>query len=111
MTVQPTGTREERAERMNTERNSRVLDAACTIAGNLGLASMTRARVAALAGVANGTVTHAYTDAAGLRAAVMREAVHRPILRVLAQGLAAGDAIALDAPDDLKRQALDSLTA
>jgi AcrR family transcriptional regulator len=93
---------------MNAARNTAVLDAACTIAHEEGVAKVTRMRVADAAGVSLGSVSAAFGGMPELHEAVMREAVRRPLLSVLAQGLAMGDAIARDAPDDLKRQAVES---
>ena len=95
-----------RWERMNAERDAKVLDAACAVACETGLQGLTRRAVAERAGVALGSVNLSYGDLAGLHRAVVQEAIARPLLGVLAQALAMGDPVARDAPDALKAAAL-----
>lgn len=95
---------------MRQERAQRVLDAACRIAEDQGLARVTRGRVADVAGVSDATVSNAFGGMDALTVALMCEAVNRPVLKVLAQGLAMGDPIALAAPDDVKQAALANIT-
>lgn len=104
------GARHERWATMNAQRNSRVLDAACDVALEAGLAGITRERVASVAGVSVGSVSKAFGVMERLRDEVVRVAIARPILPVLAQALASGHPLAKSAPDDVKRQALDIVT-
>ena len=97
-------------EPIRTARADRVLDAACGLVETEGLAAFSRSRVAAYARCSLGTVSNAYGDMQSLRDAVMQEAVTRPILSVLAQGLAMGDPIARAAPEHVRQAALASLT-
>ena len=101
--------RQARAERMNRERNERVLSAALDIALTEGYAAISQRKVAQRASVSVGAVNYSFGNMAGLQDAVMREAIHRRHLTVLAQGLALRSRIALDAPEDLKRDALATL--
>lgn len=103
--------RQQRFREMTADRNRKVLDAACRLAEDNGLAGVTRDAVADAAGVSAGTASAAYGDMNVLREAVMREAVSRPLLRVLAQGLAAGHATARAAPDELRQRALETVSA
>jgi len=95
---------------MTARRNMIALEAACAVAHDEGLNALTRDKVARRAALASGSVTAAFGDMPGLRDAVMREAVSRPILSVLAQGLAARDAIACAAPADLRLAALATVS-
>lgn len=98
--------------RMKPEaRRDQILAAALTIATEQGYNALTRDGVANAAGVATGQVNHIFNTMAQLRRAVMRAAVHRELLPIVAQGLAQGDKDAHAAPDWLKRKALDSLIA
>lgn len=91
-------------------RARRITHYACQLVEAEGLAAFSRSRVAAYARCSLGTVSNAYGSMQALRDAVMREAVTRPILSVLAQGLAMGDPIAKAAPEPVRQAALASLT-
>ncbi|MGL4894253.1 MAG: TetR family transcriptional regulator [Shewanella sp.] len=98
--------------RMKPEvRREQILAAAIVVANEQGYNALTRDGVAKAAGVATGQVNHIFNTMAQLRRAVMRAAVHRELLPIVAQGLAQGDKDAHAAPDWLKRKALDSLIA
>lgn len=103
-------TRAERADAMRTGRQSKVLDAAIVLAQGEGYQWITREGVAALAEVSEATVSNAFGTMRDLKRAVLTEAVKRPILVILAQGLADRHPIALDAPADVRNQALATLT-
>jgi AcrR family transcriptional regulator len=95
---------------IRTARADRVRDAAVAVAGAEGLTALSRSRVADAARVSLGTVSNAYGTMQALRDAVMHEAVNRPILSILAQGLAMGDPIARAAPEHVRQAALATLT-
>jgi AcrR family transcriptional regulator len=101
--------RRERGLERQERRNRVVLDAACSDALDMGLALVTRDGVARRAGVSAGSVTRSFGDMAGLRRAVILEAIARPMLSVLAEAIVAGDSTARDAPDDLRAAALASV--
>lgn len=88
-----------------------VLQAAVELALSEGFAAISRSKVADRAGVSRGTVSNAYGDMPGLCEAVMKEAVAKGHLKLIAQGLAARHPIAMGASDDQKRQAAAYLTA
>lgn len=95
----------ERAAVARKERHDTILAAAIAIAERDGWGAITRDGVAKAAGVADGSVNHAFGTVEGLRDAVMTAAVERRIVSIVATGLVAGHSAARDAPDDLKREA------
>lgn len=103
-------TQDEYFGRLRADRADKVLAAACKIAEKYGLAYVTKRVVSDHAGCATGTVLNAFGSMTALHDAVLREAIKRPMLRTLAQGLAAGHPVAQSAPEDLKRQALAAVS-
>ena len=98
--------------RTNPElRKESILDAAVTVARSVGYQQATLARVAEEAGVCTALVSRYYGTVGQLRRAVMRRAVTAEVLDVLAQGLASRDPQALRAPEELRRRAVESLSA
>lgn len=93
------------------KRNQRVLEAAISLASERGFRKYSRSDVAQLAGVADGGVNWAFGTMDGLHDAVMRAAVERGLLSLVAQGLALQHPAACAAPPDLKNSALASLAA
>lgn len=94
-----------RAARERGERETRILEAAIAMAKADGYQWITRAEVARAAACSAGSVNHAYGRMIELKRAVMRAAVDRGIVEIVAQGLADGSAIAATAPADLKQKA------
>lgn len=92
------------------ERDKKILVAALDLAAAGNYRDLTRAAVADRAGVSPGTVSNYAVDMDGLRVKVMTAAVARRLASIVAQGLAVRDPIALAAPDDLKTDALATLT-
>lgn len=99
-----------RERRKPDERRESILAAAVEVAKSQRLAEMTRAGVAREAGVAPGLVSHYFGDMAALRAEIMTQAVREGILAIVAEGLALRDPIAQAAPEELKFNALASLS-
>ena len=93
----------------NNMRRDAVLAAAINLATRDGFSNITRDGVAKQAGVGAGTVNLYYGTVPQLKRDVMRTAIKQKLLPIIAQGIAARDPRALRAPDDLKRQALESL--
>lgn len=93
------------------DRNRRILEAAVSLAGEVGYLKITREAVADRAEVATGSVNNAYGTMDGLRDAVMAAAVERGLAAIVAQGLAASHPAARSAPQALKDSALRSLAA
>lgn len=93
----------------NRRRRQRVLEAALTLAEEVGYAQITRAAVADRAGLSRASVSVTYCGMVGLRREVMSEAVSRGLVRIIAQGLAVGDPVARSAPHSLKQAAAEAL--
>jgi len=93
------------------DRNRRILEAAAALSAERGYTNITRAEVAARAGVADGSVNNAFGTMDGLRDAVMAHAVEKHHAGIVAQGLAARHPAACDAPQWLKDQATAALAA
>lgn len=102
-------TKVELAATMNAARDVALLDAALALAESDGFSKLSRSKVAASAGRGRSTVSFAFGTMDAFYDAVMGEAVKRRSLRVVAEGIALGHRVALAAPDDLKRQALESI--
>lgn len=88
------------------ERKAAILAAAIEEAKEQGYQWITRDAVAKRAGVGAGSVNVAFGRMVELKRAVLREAVARRIVEIVAQGLADQHPIAKDAPPDLKREAV-----
>jgi len=92
------------------DRKKQILDGALNVASLVGYQNVTRDAVATAAGVSTGLINLHFSTMAQLKRDIMRAAVKREVLSVIAQGLAAHDAHARKASEDLKRRALASLT-
>ena len=93
----------------NTGTREKILTAAFDLASNIGIDVMTRDQVAIHAGVALGNVSNHFKNMGNLRHAVMRKAIQCEQLNIIATGLARGDSVACEAPEELKRRALETL--
>lgn len=93
----------------NRRRRQRVLEAALVLAEEVGYSHITRAAVADRAGLSRASVSMTYAGMVGLRREVMAAAVERGLVKIVAQGLAAGDSQAQAAPHSLKQAATESL--
>lgn len=91
------------------ERKDAILTAAIDLSIRDGYKQITRDSVAIHAGVSTGLINRHYGTMTLLRRAIMRAAIAREIHQIIAQGLAAGDIYAKNAPDGLKKQATDYL--
>jgi AcrR family transcriptional regulator len=90
-------------------RKAQILDAALRLAVKKRYDQITRDEIAAEAGCSSGLITHRYGTMVQLRRDLMRRAVKESVLLVIGQGLAAGDAHARRAPEDVKQKALAAL--
>ena len=90
-------------------RHAAVLAGAIEATRKYGYRNFTRDSVARFANVANGTVNHAFGTMAALRDAVMREAIEKEMLDIIAQGLADGHEMARNAPPKLRQKAAYAL--
>lgn len=92
--------------RMKPEaRREHILSVAVDIAIKQGYDNVTRERIAAQAGISTGLVNHAYSTMTKLRRAVMRAAIQRDLLPIIAKGIAEGCSVAHSAPTELKHRA------
>jgi AcrR family transcriptional regulator len=87
----------------------RILDVAYSMALSDGFSCLKRDDIAAKAGVALGTVNHHWQSVALLRNAVIERAVENEDLKLIAEGIAAGEHAAQAAPQELRLKALTSL--
>lgn len=92
------------------DRKAAILEAAIAEAQEVGYMAFTRDGVRLRAGVSAGLLNARHGTMAQLRRAVMRAAVERRLVDLVAQGIGARDPQALKAPEDLRQQALDRLT-
>lgn len=90
-------------------RTAELLNVAVSVAEARGWRVMTRDCIAVAAGVSPALISARLGTMDALRRSVMRAAVRQRVVAVVAEGLAAGDAQARKAPDDLKRLAADHL--
>ena len=92
--------------RMNPkDRKAELFEHAMTLAAASGYMRVTRSAIAAAGGVTEGLVTHYFGTMTTLRRDIMRAAVKRRVLPIVAQGMAMGEKAALKAPEDLRKEA------
>lgn len=103
-------TRDERAEYARTRRYETILAAAVAEAEAVGLANVRRRAVATRAGVANGSVNHAFDSMGGLMKRVVEAACADRKLPLVAEALASREYAYL-VPDGLRNDALAALAA
>lgn len=94
---------------MRESRNAAILEAAIELAKVEGYQWITRDMVAKAAGVSTGSVHNAFGNFVELKREVMRQAIARQIVPIVAQGLAEGSLIAQSAPPALRQQVAASL--
>lgn len=92
-----------------TERSAQLLDVALALAERHGLANIRRDQIAEAAGVSQGLVTERLGTMIEMRRAVMRAAVKRECLAVIAEGLATRDKYARRASPELRQRAAASV--
>lgn len=93
------------------ETTERLLDIAVDLAERNGFYSLTRDGIADAAGVSKALPTVRLGQKPEMMRNIMRRAIKRRSLAVVAQGLAGGDRTARRAPEDLKAQAAAWLAA
>ena len=91
------------------DRKASILEAAVKVAQSEGFHNLTRDGVARAARVSPGLVTRYFYAVSELRRAVMTVAVERRLLPLVAQGIVMRHAVALEAPEEVRQQALVSL--
>lgn len=90
-------------------REAQILAASLKVAETVGYSRVTLQQIADAAEVSKALPLAYFGTMASWRRKVMREAVRLRNLRIVAQGLAAGDPHARKAPPDLRIAALSSL--
>jgi len=93
------------SKKPRAERADELLAAALSLAESQGYQNISRKQIADSVNVCEALVTHRLGTMPNVRRAIIRQAIVRRNLAVLAQGLAARDPHALKAPDELKQQA------
>lgn len=90
-------------------RKAQLIDVALKLASKHGLANLRRDQIAEAAEVSPALVSHCLGTMTEMRRTIMRQAVARQVLPVIAEGIVAKDKAALKAPPDLKQRALAAL--
>lgn len=91
-------------------RDKRMMDAAIELAEEDSYQWITREAVAERAGVAPATISFHFRTMAELKRAVLREAISRRSLKIIAEGIGARHRIIMEeCPEDLRAEALSSL--
>ena len=90
-------------------RKGQILDAAVAVAFLYGFNKFKRRDVATYAQVSPGLVTKYFSNMFKLKKAIMREAINRPNLKIVAEGIVTKDKTALRAPKEIKIAALQSV--
>lgn len=91
------------------DRKAAILDAAVTVAEKNGFANLRMAHIAERAECSNALIVNYFKTMTQMRRAVMREAIKREILCIIANGVAMGDPSAAKVDHDLKVKALATL--
>lgn len=91
-------------------RRALLVNAALDEAREVGYQRVTRASVATRADCAPSLVSHYFGPSANLEQVIMSAAIIEGDFEILAQGLAANDLLARNAPKELKEQAANYLT-
>lgn len=92
------------------DRKTEIIDAALRVAERPGAYSkLTRVGIATEAGCAEGLVSRYFGTMNAFKRVVMRAAIQRSNLSIIAQGLACGDNVAAKVHPDIKNQALKNL--
>lgn len=90
-------------------RRKHVLDVAIELAKTKGYTAVTRDEVALKACVSPGLISHHFKSIENLRATILKTAIKREVLEIIAQGLVRKDPIAIQAPQKLKQKAIAHL--
>lgn len=90
-------------------RKAHILEVALGVAKDLGYLQLTRKRVSKAAHISESLIGYYFPLMADLRREVMAQAIRREIPEIVAQGLAARDEVARNAPSELRQKAADIL--
>lgn len=94
---------------IGTAKKNAIIEAAIMLAQQYNYREISRADIANVARVAESLVSFHFGDMDEVRNMIIRQAVDRRILSIVAQGLLDRHSIAMGAPAELKRSALDVL--
>lgn len=103
-------TRNRRPRTDPSERNEQILEAALAEAQTHGYQWITRDGIAERMGCAAGTVSQ-YGGMLEIKRAVVRLAVEREVLSIIAEAIASGSPAVAHASEDLRRRAMRSVVA
>lgn len=92
------------------DRTGQILAAAIKLATRKGFHALTRDAIATEADVSSGLVSKYFGKMDKVRDAIMREAVTREILPIVAAGILSRNRVAMRAPEPLRKRAVESLT-
>ena len=92
------------------DRKVELFEHALDISSSTGYMQLTRKAIADRSQVSEGLVTHYFGTMENLRRDIMRAAIKRELLPILAQGLAMRDKHALKAPAELQKKAATSIS-
>ena len=92
-------------------RKEEILTAAMVVAERDGFINLQRETVASQAQCSTGSVNRYFGNMNQLRIAVMRRAVKKEVLPIVAQGLSLCNSHALKASDTLKQAAIQSISS
>lgn len=90
-------------------RKAQLLEVALGLAETVGYQHITREIIAIEAGVSPGRVSQCFRSMTELKSEIMRTAILRGNIKIVAQGLGARDKQALRAPSELKQKAVACL--
>ena len=91
-------------------RKSLIMEAALKVAGEPGgFSTLTREKVAREADCSEGLVSRYYGTMPQFKRKIMRKAIELRELGIIAEGIATGNTYALSAPEELRREALETL--
>lgn len=97
------------AKKPSAERTHQLIAAGLELASKHGYLKVTRDQLAQATQLAAGSINLHFGTMGQFQRALMRAAVKQKVLRVVAQGLAHNDSVALRASPELKAAAADSL--
>lgn len=92
------------------DRKAQLLDVAVELARKNGFANLRMLHISQSADCSNATVVGYFKTMVQMKRAVMRAAISREVLPIIAEGVAMRDPVAKKACPDLQRKALATLT-
>jgi AcrR family transcriptional regulator len=97
-------------QRLSSEiRKKQILDIALKLAEEIGYQNVSQATIAAAAKISPKLTIWHFGTMTQLKRAIMRAAIEREIIPIIAQGIGAQDVHAHKAPDELKQRATEYL--